>query len=109
MLDFTSNVVPSEWRIPKKGTDDLFKYDGETGKFKDWRVRMANHIASEHPGWFRLLNLSRTSKKPTAPQWLTTITVTDNLNAGDLARDLYLFIGKFIGKPISPHAYHGIL
>ena len=44
---FTSNLVPAEWKIDKKNTDDLSKFDGTiSSKYKKWRKRMSNHISS---------------------------------------------------------------
>ena len=77
MLDYTSNVVPAEWRISNKGTDDIQKWNGDTKDFKVWRTRIANHVSNDQPQWAMLLNFARTCTKLITQEWLVLISEGD--------------------------------
>ena len=101
MLDFTTNVVPAEWRISNKGTEDIPKFNGDSNNFRLWRTRVANHVSIDQPTWAFLLQQARTCTKLITPQWLVGMKIAD-FNCGDLSRILFSFLGKHLGPGLFP-------
>ena len=86
------------WHIPRKGTEDLEKFQSATSKpevYKLWRERMEDHISTNNSQWAIVLEYVRRRPHP--------ITKTELLNAShgkvqywSMAGDLYKFLGKWI-------------
>lgn len=97
MLDFTDNELPENWRIPRKGPDSLEQFNGELGKYNLWRARVANHIPSKQPKWHKLLRQALNNPSQITPEHLVKMRLScQDVNGGELSRDLYTFIGVYL-------------
>ena len=60
-------------------------------------MRMPAHIGSENPGWSKYLRLAEECPVNILPEHLRIMPMDTGVYTGlDLARELYVFLGKFL-------------
>ena len=44
------------WRINRRETDGLFKFDGELANYRAWKSRIRDHVSESWPAWRDVLD-----------------------------------------------------
>lgn len=99
LADVAADTVDKPWKITRKGLEDLPKFGGELEKFQGWKKRFINHASMDNARWTKLLRHAAECPCDISPQWLLEMKMDDYTGA-DIARELYLVIGKTLREPI---------
>ena len=73
--------------ISRKGTDDLYKFDGHVEKFDHWKRKMIDHFASSTQRYRTLLHKVSEQKTPILVKDLL-VTEIDGFNGWEIAVEI---------------------
>ena len=86
-----------QYKINTKGTENLFKFDGDISMFKHWKETMEDHIAEDWHKWRVFLKEADFCPIPITTATLKSIKLK-GFTAWGMAINLWTFISKFLGR-----------
>ena len=90
------------WRINRKETEGLFKFDGELANYRAWKSRVRDHASESWPEWREILDHAEATNDDLSLDRLATLDLY-GVNGKVLANDLWSFLLKWIG-PLCSYA-----
>ena len=87
------------WRISRKNTEGLFKFDGVVSGYKAWKMRIRDRAAEEWPQWRDILDHAERASGELTLEYLQTIDLF-GVNTASLSTDLWGFLLKWIGPTL---------
>ena len=87
------------WRISRKNTEGLFKFDGELANFQSWKNRIRDHASEEWPAWREILDHAERVDRVLTLEELATFDI-QGVNAAQISSDLWSFLLRWIGPKL---------
>ena len=87
------------WKINRKETDGLFKFDGELANYRAWKSRIRDHAAEEWAAWRQILDHAETVGRELSMEELERTTLF-GVNGALLSNDLWSFLLRWIGPTL---------
>lgn len=87
------------WRINRKETEGLFKFDGGLSGYRAWKSLIRNHASEEGPAWRQILDHAEGFDRELSLEELKHITVF-GVNGLLLTNDLWSFLLRWIGPTL---------
>ena len=87
------------FEIAKKYDESLYKFNGDSSKYKIWNDRMKDHLASTNLYWVDILEKLEVCTQPITRAWLITES-THGENAWELSQMVSLFICKWLDNQL---------
>ena len=84
------------WRISRKNTEGLFRFDGTQADFKAWKNRIRDHASEEWPFWREVIDHAAKLPYALTPDFRSSISLY-GVNGMHLAWDLWSFLLRWIG------------
>ena len=87
------------WRIDRRDTQALSKFDATVGTFKTWRDRIVQHVARSNTNWVPLLTAI---KKRTEPIDIAEVRaeVVHGVPAEQLGIEIYNFVTEWVADTV---------
>ena len=63
------------WRINRKETEGLFKFDGEDSNYRAWKSRIRDHASETWPVWRNILDDAENARHEMSFDKLATVNV----------------------------------
>ena len=94
-----STMPGAEYRITKKGINDLPTFDGDHGKYKTWKQKLVDHASESNEAWRNFLKHIERQTEPMTYQCLASLNF-GRFTGWELALDLWSFISKRLGTTL---------
>ena len=63
------------WRISRKFTEGLIKFDGDLSQYRAWKNRIRDHASEEWPSWRIVLDNAERVQDVLTPDYLNSVTI----------------------------------
>ena len=87
------------FEIAKKCDESLYKFNGDSSKYKIWNDRMKDHLAGTNLYWVDILEKLEVCTQPITRNWLLNES-THGENAWELSQMMSLFICKWLDNQL---------
>ena len=90
---------PKSFEIAKKCDESLYKFNGDSSKYKIWNDRMKDHLAGTNLCWVDILEKLEVCTQPITRNWLINEGIHGE-NAWELSQMMSLFICKWLDNQL---------